>query len=161
MSHVHAQDQQRPCTLASAASQEPGATEFLAAISAQPTCATQAQHIAFALGERVLIQRQLVPSGSSGKPRLVHLPAGDQVMSICWLALSTSCPATKPLVAKERAAQKAQTRGGSASATSEHVPILLVGSSSGRLGAYSHLGTALWSVCPHDAPLLQATRPSP
>ena len=66
--------QQRPCTLASAASQEPGATEFLAAVSAQPTCATQAQHIAFALGERVLIQRQLVPSGSSGKPRLVHLP---------------------------------------------------------------------------------------
>lgn len=136
-----------------------------AALLANPHCLTalscDAQHIAFALGERVLIQRQLVPSGSSGKPRLVHLPAGDQVMSICWLALSTSCPATKPLVAKERAAQKAQTRGGSASATSEHVPILLVGSSSGRLGAYSHLGTALWSVCPHDAPLLQATRPSP
>ena len=26
-------------------------------------------------------------------------------MSICWLALSTECPATKPLVTKERAAQ--------------------------------------------------------
>ena len=133
-----------------------------AALLANPHCLTSlscdAQHIAFALGERVLIQRQLVPSGSSGKPRLVHLPIADQVMSICWLALSTACPASKPLVTKERAAPKAQARGGGgggASGASEHVPILLVGSSSGRLGAYSHLGTALWSACPHDAPLLQ------
>ena len=94
-------------------------------------------------------------------------------MSICWLALSTACPATKPLVTKERAAQvsalcpkpepepsrtltrtltrrlEPETEPGpepspnanananahqKASSASEHVPVLLVGSSSGRLG---------------------------
>ena len=35
--------QQRPCALERAPSQEPGAADFLAALSAQPTCATQAR----------------------------------------------------------------------------------------------------------------------
>ena len=122
-----------------------------AAQLANPNClislSCDAQHIAFALGERLLIQRQLVPT--TGKPRLVHMPAGDQVLSICWLSLSTAPPAVGA-----SAAQKAQAPH-RASGACEHVPVLLVGSSSGRLGAYSHLGTALWSACPHDAPLLQ------
>ena len=104
-----------------------------AALLASPQClislSCDAQHIAFGVGERVLIQRQL---GPAGKPRLVHMPDGDPALSLCWLLLS---PAQ--------------------SGDDKQLPILLVGSESGRLGAYSHLGTALWSAIPHDAPLLQ------
>ena len=89
----------------------------------------------FGVGERVLIQRQL---GPAGKPRLVHMPDGDPALSLCWLLLST--------------AQLGDDK---------QLPILLVGSESGRLGAYSHLGTALWSAKhPPGAPESAAPRRS-
>ena len=126
-------------------------TGSAADLLANPSClvslSCDAQHIAFALGERVLIQLQLAPTG---KPLLVHMPTGDQAKCICWLSLSTTPPS-----AGARATHEAAQAQGAASAACAHVPVLLIGSSSGRLGAYSHLGTALWSACPHDAPLLR------
>ena len=107
--------QQRPCALERAPSQEPGAAEFLAAISAQPTqptCATQARCRLSSCATAECIAR--VPGAGSWLSIVAHRSHADGwlrcVPAVCATAASASSGRASP--GSRRGRLQARTRSG-------------------------------------------------